>query len=46
MRGVMLIDCAIETLRDEIPLYAASTPPVMAVLAAGYGHNVGEFNGS
>ena len=33
-------------LRDEAPLYAASTPPVEAVLAAGYGHDVGEFNGA
>jgi hypothetical protein len=44
MRGVMFIGCAIETLRDEAPLHAASTPPVEAVLAAGYDDDVGEFN--
>jgi hypothetical protein len=36
MRGVMLIGYAIETLRDEARRHAASTPPVEAVLAAGY----------
>jgi hypothetical protein len=46
MRGVMFIGYAIETLRDEVPLHTASTPPVKAVLAAGYGHDVGEFNGA
>jgi hypothetical protein len=35
MRGVMLIGYAIETLRDEAPLHAASTPAAGAVLAAG-----------
>ena len=44
--GVMLIGYAIETLRDEVPRNAASTPPVQAVLTAGYGHDVGEFNGA
>jgi len=44
MGGVMFIGYAIETLRDEAPLHAASTPPVKAVLAAGYGHDLGEFN--
>jgi hypothetical protein len=37
---------AVETLRDEAPLHTASTPPVKAVLAAGYCHDVGEFNGA
>jgi hypothetical protein len=45
LRGVMFISCAIKTLRDEAPRNAASTPPVEAVLAAGYGNDVGEFNG-
>jgi hypothetical protein len=40
----MLIDYAIETLRAEAPLHAASTPGVEAVLAAGYGNDVGESN--
>ena len=44
--GIMSTGSAIETLRDEAPLHAASTPPVEAVLAAGYGHDVGEFNGA
>jgi hypothetical protein len=44
MGKVMFIDYAIETLRDEVPLDAASTPPVQAVLAAGYCHEVREFN--
>ena len=35
MRGVMFIGYAMETLRDEGPLRAASTPAVEAVLAAG-----------
>jgi hypothetical protein len=34
MRGVMFIGYAIETLRDEVPLHAASTPDVEAILAA------------
>jgi hypothetical protein len=42
----MLIGYADETLRDEVPRNAASTPPVKAVLAAGYGHDVGKFYGS
>jgi hypothetical protein len=46
MRGVMFIGYAIETLRDGVPRNAASTPRVQAVLAAGYGHDVGEFNGA
>jgi hypothetical protein len=41
MEGVMLIAYAIKTLRDEAPRNAASTPPVEAVLAAGYGRGVG-----
>jgi hypothetical protein len=40
----MFIGYAIETLRDEVPLHAASTPAVEAVLAAGYGNDVGESN--
>ena len=39
----MFTDYAIETLWDEAPLHAASTPPVEAVLAAGYSHDVGEL---
>jgi hypothetical protein len=42
MRRVMLIGYAIETLRAEAPLHAASTPVAEAVLAAGYGNDVGE----
>ena len=42
----MFIGYAIETLRDEARRNAASTPPVQAVLAAGYFHDVGEFNGA
>jgi hypothetical protein len=41
MDVVMFIGYAIETLRDEAPRNAASTPPVEAVLAAGYGRGVG-----
>jgi hypothetical protein len=41
----MFIGYAIEMLRDEVRRSAASTPPVQAVLAAGYCHDVGEFNG-
>jgi hypothetical protein len=37
MWGVMFIGYAIEMLRDEVLRNAASTPPVQAVLAAGYG---------
>ena len=44
MGGVMFIGYAIETLRDDAPLHAASTPHVEAALTAGYGHDVGEFN--
>jgi hypothetical protein len=40
----MVIGYAIGTLRDEVPLHAASTPAVEAVLAAGYGNDVGESN--
>ena len=40
----MFIGYAIETLRDEAPLHTASTPSVEAALAAGYGHDVVEFN--
>ena len=40
----MFIGYGIETLRDEAPCNAASTPPVEAVLAAGYGLDIGEFN--
>jgi hypothetical protein len=42
--GIMVIGYAIETLRDEAPLHATSTPGVEAVLAAGYRNNVGESN--
>jgi hypothetical protein len=44
MRKVMLIGYAIETLRDEAPLHAASTPAFEAVLAAGYRNDEGESN--
>ena len=44
MGGVMFIGYAIETLRDEAPLHAASTPTVEAVLAAGYDYAVGASN--
>jgi hypothetical protein len=44
--GVIFIGSAIETLRDEAPRNAASTPPVEAALAAGYGHGAGKFNGA
>jgi hypothetical protein len=37
---------AIETLRDEVRRSAASTPPVQAVLAAGYRRDVVEYNGA
>jgi hypothetical protein len=40
----MFIGDGIETLRAEAPLHAASTPGVGAVLAAGYGNDVGESN--
>ena len=40
----MFIGYAIGTLRYEAPLHAASTPLVEAVLAAGYGHDVGDLN--
>jgi hypothetical protein len=40
----MLIGCAIDTLRAEAPLHAASTPALEAVLAAGYRNDVGESN--
>ena len=40
----MFIGYAIETLRAEAPLHAASTPAVEAVLAAGYGNDGGESN--
>jgi hypothetical protein len=33
--GVMFVSYAIETLRAEAPLHAASTPVAEAVLAAG-----------
>ena len=46
MRGVMFIGYAIETLRDEARRNAASTPPVEAVLAAGYCHGDDESNGA
>ena len=42
--GVMNIGYALETLRDEAPLHAASTPAAKAVLAAGYRNDVGESN--
>ena len=42
----MFIGYTIETLRDEVPLHAASTPPVKAVLTAGYVYDIGEFNGA
>jgi hypothetical protein len=44
MRGVMFVGYAIETLRAEAPLHAASTPAAEAVLAAGYRNDVGESN--
>jgi hypothetical protein len=44
MRGVMLIGYAMEALRAEAPLHAASTPSVEAVLAAGYRNDIGESN--
>ena len=40
----MFIGYAIETLRAEAPLHAASTPAAEAVLAAGYCNDVGESN--
>jgi hypothetical protein len=40
----MLIGYAVETLRAEAPLHAASTPTAEAVLAAGYRNDVGESN--
>ena len=40
----MFIGYAVETLRDKAPRNAASTPPVKAVLAAGYGYDMGGFN--
>jgi hypothetical protein len=43
MRGDMFIGYAIETLRDEAPRNAASTPSVEAVLAAGYCHGGDKF---
>jgi hypothetical protein len=42
--GVVLIGCAIETLRAEVSLHAASTPAVEAALVVGYGNDVGESN--
>ena len=44
MGGGMFIGYAIETLRAEAPLHAASTPAVEAVLAAGYRNDVGQSN--
>ena len=44
MRGLVFIEYAIETPRDEAPLHAASTPGVEAVLAAGYRDEVGTSN--
>ena len=38
--GVMFIGYAVEPLRAEAPLHAASTPGVEAVLAAGYRNDV------
>jgi hypothetical protein len=35
LSGVMFIRYAIETLRDEAPLHATSTPGIKAVLVAG-----------
>jgi hypothetical protein len=46
MGGVRFIGYAIEMLRDEAHRNTASTPPVAAVLAAGYCHGPDEFNGS
>jgi hypothetical protein len=37
----MSIGCATESLRAEAPLHAASTPPVEAVLTAGYDNVAG-----
>ena len=42
----MFIGYTVETLRDKAPRNATSTPPVKAVLAAGYGHDISEFNGA
>ena len=46
MGGIIFIGYAIETLRDEARRNAASTPPVEAVLAAGYYHGGYEFKGA
>jgi len=46
MGGVMFIGYAVETLRDGARRNAASTPPVEAVLAAGYCHGIDGFNGA
>ena len=40
----MFVGHALETLRGEAPLHAASTPPVDAALAVGYDNDVGEYN--
>jgi hypothetical protein len=42
----MFIGYAIEPLRAEAPLHAASTPAVEAFLAAGYRNDIGESNGA
>ena len=44
--GVKFIGYAIETLRDEAPLHAASTLAVEAVLAVGHGNVVGAYVGA
>jgi len=46
MGGVMFIGYAVETLRDGARRNAASTPPVEAILAAGYCHGIDGFNGA
>jgi hypothetical protein len=46
MGGDIFIGCAIEMLWDEARRNAASTPPVEAVLAAGYCHVGDKFNGA
>jgi hypothetical protein len=40
----MFIGYAIETLRAEAPLHAASTPASEAVLATGYRNDIGKSN--
>ena len=46
MGGGMFIGYAVQPLRDEARLHAASTPIVEAVLATGYSHDFAGFNGA